>query len=57
MLCEAQESSPSNLRVVEAIDKVLKILQTTDLFAHHIHQVKEEDPLTNDYVEGLCDVS
>ena len=34
----------------------MEILQTTELFAPHIHQVKEEDPLTNDYVEGLCDV-
>lgn len=57
MLYDAQENSPSNLRVVEAINKVLEILQTTELFAPHIHQVKEEDPLTNDYVEGLCDVS
>ncbi|XP_067933897.1 high affinity cAMP-specific and IBMX-insensitive 3',5'-cyclic phosphodiesterase 8A-like isoform X2 [Watersipora subatra] len=55
MLNDAQNSSPSNLRVVEAIDKVLEILQTTELFAPHIHQVKEEDSLAHDYVEGLCD--
>lgn len=57
MLYDAQSSSPSNLRVVHAIDKVLDILQTTELFAPHMHEVTEEDPLTNDYVGGLCDVS
>lgn len=41
----------------QVLERVLEILQTTELFAPHIHQVKEEDPLTNDYVEGLCDVS
>ena len=54
MLYEAQANPTVN--VVGAIDKVLEILQTTELFVPQVHQVKEEDPLTNDYVGGLCDV-
>lgn len=56
MLNDAQASSQNN-NVGQVLEKVLEILQTSDLFAPHIHQVKEEDPLTNDYVGGLCDVS
>lgn len=55
MLHEAQASS-STVSVVHVLDKVIDILKSTELFDPQIRQVKEEDPLTNDYVEGLCDV-
>jgi len=57
MLYEAQTSSGTGNIVHSALEKVLDILQSTELFSPHIHQVKEEDPLTSDYVDGLCDVS
>lgn len=60
MLYEAQIDAQVNAKqnVVKAtIDNVLEILQTTELFVPQVQTVKEEDPLTNDYVGGLCDVS
>lgn len=54
MLHDAQVNPSVN--ILQAIDRVLEILQTTELFVPPVHQVKEEDPLTNDYVGGLCDV-
>jgi len=43
--------------VVQALDKVLEILQSPELFSPHIQQVREEDPVASDLVGGLCDVS
>lgn len=47
----------STVNVARVIDNVLEILQTTELFVPQVQTVREEDPLTNDYVGGLCDVS
>jgi len=57
MIAEARDNAV-NPAVAVALDKVVEMLQSTDIFAPHIQQVKEEDdPLTNDLVGGLCDVS
>ncbi|XP_013396005.1 high affinity cAMP-specific and IBMX-insensitive 3',5'-cyclic phosphodiesterase 8B isoform X1 [Lingula anatina] len=49
----AQENSP--LTVVQALDKVLEILRTTELYSPHLtsQQVREEDQMTSDLVGGL----
>ncbi|XP_035251771.1 high affinity cAMP-specific and IBMX-insensitive 3',5'-cyclic phosphodiesterase 8A-like isoform X3 [Anguilla anguilla] len=46
----AQESSP--MPVSEALDRVLEILRTTELYSPQLG-TKEEDPHTNDLVGGL----
>uniref|UniRef100_A0A672SB55 Phosphodiesterase n=1 Tax=Sinocyclocheilus grahami TaxID=75366 RepID=A0A672SB55_SINGR len=46
----AQESSP--MPVAEALDRVLEILRTTELYSPQFG-TKEEDPHTNDLVGGL----
>ncbi|XP_056268776.1 high affinity cAMP-specific and IBMX-insensitive 3',5'-cyclic phosphodiesterase 8A isoform X2 [Pseudoliparis swirei] len=46
----AQESSP--LPVAEALDRVLEILRTTELYSPQL-DTKDEDPHTNDLVGGL----
>ncbi|KTG31745.1 hypothetical protein cypCar_00035763, partial [Cyprinus carpio] len=46
----AQESSP--MPVAEALDRVLEILRTTELYSPQLG-TKEEDPHTNDLVGGL----
>lgn len=53
----AQENSP--LTVVQALDKVLEILRTTELYSPHLstQQVREEDQMTSDLVGGLMSVS
>ncbi|KAI2647819.1 High affinity cAMP-specific and IBMX-insensitive 3',5'-cyclic phosphodiesterase 8A [Labeo rohita] len=50
----AQESSP--MPVAEALDRVLEILRTTELYSPQLG-TKEEDPHTNDLVGGLMTVS
>lgn len=57
MIYDAQAWSGPNVNVMQALDKALDILRASELYAPHILQVKEEDPLTHDYVGGLCDVS
>ncbi|XP_070543664.1 high affinity cAMP-specific and IBMX-insensitive 3',5'-cyclic phosphodiesterase 8B-like isoform X3 [Ptychodera flava] len=49
----AQENSP--ITVVQALDRVLEILRTTELYSPQLNplQVKEEDQITSDYVGGL----
>ncbi|XP_077989620.1 high affinity cAMP-specific and IBMX-insensitive 3',5'-cyclic phosphodiesterase 8B-like isoform X2 [Glandiceps talaboti] len=49
----AQENSP--ITVVQALDRVLEILRTTELYSPQLNpqQVKEEDQVTSDYVGGL----
>ena len=49
----AQESSP--MPVAEALDRVLEILRTTELYSPQLG-TKEEDPHTNDLVGGLMTV-
>ncbi|CAL9682314.1 unnamed protein product [Knipowitschia caucasica] len=46
----AQESSP--VTVAEALERVLEILRTTELYSPQLAS-KEDDPHTNDLVEGL----
>ncbi|KAJ3593682.1 hypothetical protein NHX12_006016, partial [Muraenolepis orangiensis] len=46
----AQESSP--MPVAEALDRVLEILRTTELYSPQL-ATKDEDPHTNDLVGGL----
>lgn len=50
----AQESSP--MPVAEALDRVLEILRTTELYSPQLG-TKDEDPHTNDLVGGLMTVS
>uniref|UniRef100_A0A8C9WZ52 Phosphodiesterase n=1 Tax=Sander lucioperca TaxID=283035 RepID=A0A8C9WZ52_SANLU len=50
----AQESSP--MPVAEALDRVLEILRTTELYSPQFG-TKDEDPHTNDLVGGLMTVS
>ncbi|CAH1797930.1 unnamed protein product [Owenia fusiformis] len=49
----AQENSP--MMVSQALDKVLEILRTSELYSPHLQtqQVREEDQMTSDYVGGL----
>ncbi|XP_072051313.1 high affinity cAMP-specific and IBMX-insensitive 3',5'-cyclic phosphodiesterase 8B-like [Amphiura filiformis] len=47
----AQENSP--LTVVQALDRVLEILRSSELYNPQNTQVKEEDQMTNDLVGGL----
>ena len=49
----AQESSP--VVVAEALDRVLEILRTTELYSPQLGS-KEDDPHTNDLVGGLMSV-
>lgn len=49
----AQESSP--VTVAEALDRVLEILRTTELYSPQL-AAKEDDPHTNDLVGGLMNV-
>uniref|UniRef100_A0A672HL94 Phosphodiesterase n=1 Tax=Salarias fasciatus TaxID=181472 RepID=A0A672HL94_SALFA len=49
----AQESSP--VTVAEALDRVLEILRTTELYSPQLAS-KEDDPHTNDLVGGLMSV-
>lgn len=50
----AQENSP--VTVAEALDRVLEILRTTELYSPQLAS-KEDDPHTNDLVGGLMSVS
>lgn len=50
----AQESSP--VTVAEALERVLEILRTTELYSPQLAS-KEDDPHTNDLVGGLMSVS
>lgn len=50
----AQESSP--VPVTEALDRVLEILRTTELYSPQFG-VKDDDPHANDLVGGLMSVS
>uniref|UniRef100_A0A8B9Z5X7 Phosphodiesterase n=1 Tax=Buteo japonicus TaxID=224669 RepID=A0A8B9Z5X7_9AVES len=50
----AQENSP--ITVAEALDRVLEILRTTELYSPQLG-TKDEDPHTNDLVGGLMTVS
>lgn len=50
----AQESSP--VTVAEALDRVLEILRTTELYSPQLAS-KEDDPHTNDLVGGLMNVT
>uniref|UniRef100_A0A672PHU0 Phosphodiesterase n=2 Tax=Sinocyclocheilus TaxID=75365 RepID=A0A672PHU0_SINGR len=50
----AQESSP--VTVAEALDRVLEILRTTELYSPQLAS-KEDDPHTNDLVGGLMSVN
>ncbi|CAG5118718.1 unnamed protein product, partial [Candidula unifasciata] len=49
----AQENSP--LTVAQALDKVLEILQTSELYSPFQHQEirTDDDPMATDFVEGL----
>lgn len=49
----AQESSP--VTVAEALDRVLEILRTTELYSPQLAS-KEDDPHTSDLVGGLMSV-
>lgn len=49
----AQENSP--VTVAEALDRVLEILRTTELYSPQLAS-KEDDPHTNDLVGGLMNV-
>lgn len=49
----AQESSP--VTVAEALDRVLEILRTTELYSPQLAS-KDDDPHTNDLVGGLMSV-
>jgi hypothetical protein len=52
----AQESSP--ITVVQALDKVLEILRTSELYSPYFaQQMKDNDPMTSDLVSGLVSVS
>uniref|UniRef100_A0A3B3US57 Phosphodiesterase n=1 Tax=Poecilia latipinna TaxID=48699 RepID=A0A3B3US57_9TELE len=51
---QAQESSP--MPVAEALDRVLEILRTTELYSPQLG-TKDEDPHTSDLVGGLMTVS
>lgn len=52
----AQENSP--ITVVQALDKVLDILRTSELYSPYFtQQMKEEDQMTSDLVGGLMSVS
>lgn len=50
----AQENSP--ITVAEALDRVLEILRTTELYSPQLG-TKDEDPHTSDLVGGLMTVS
>ncbi|KAK3097852.1 hypothetical protein FSP39_013823 [Pinctada imbricata] len=47
----AQESSP--ITVVQALDKVLEILRTSELYSPYFQTMREDDPMTTDLVGGL----
>ncbi|XP_046643616.1 high affinity cAMP-specific and IBMX-insensitive 3',5'-cyclic phosphodiesterase 8A-like isoform X1 [Daphnia pulicaria] len=53
IITAAQESSPNYIS--QALDKVLDILRSTELFAPHVAEVKgrNEDPVTTDLVGAL----
>ncbi|PVD20218.1 hypothetical protein C0Q70_20714 [Pomacea canaliculata] len=53
MINVAQESSPAT--VVQALDKVLEILRTSELYAPHLPPQlgRDDDPMTSDLVGGL----
>jgi len=52
----AQENSP--ITVVQALDKVLEILRTSELYSPYFaQQMQGEDPMTSDLVGGLVSVS
>ncbi len=51
MINTAQENSP--MSVVQALDRVLEILRSTELYAPYL----KADEMTNDYVGGLMTVS
>lgn len=52
----AQENSP--ITVVQALDKVLEILRTSQLYSpHFVQPMKEGDTMTSDLVGGLVSVS
>lgn len=50
----AQENSP--MPVTEALDRVLEILRTTELYSPQFG-AKDDDPHANDLVGGLMSVS
>lgn len=52
----AQENSP--LTVSQALDKVLEILQTSELYSPFQYQEirTDDDPMASDFVEGLMSV-
>lgn len=52
----AQENSP--LTVAQALDKVLEILQSSELYSPFQHQEirHDDDPMASDFVEGLMSV-
>nr|XP_054113187.1 high affinity cAMP-specific and IBMX-insensitive 3',5'-cyclic phosphodiesterase 8A isoform X4 [Callithrix jacchus] len=50
MINTVRESSP--MAVTEALDRVLEILRTTELYARQL-RVKDDDPHASDLVEGL----
>ena len=54
MINTVRESSP--MAVTEALDRVLEILRTTELYSRRL-RVKDDDPHASDLVEGLMSVS
>ncbi|KAL5004048.1 hypothetical protein ScPMuIL_017504, partial [Solemya velum] len=55
IISAAQENSP--LTVVQALDKVLEILQTSELYSPYFGQpIKDDDPITSDLVGGLVSI-
>ena len=50
----AQENSP--ITVVQALDKVLEILRTSELYSPYFAQEIRDDDMTSDYLGGLVSV-
>jgi high affinity cAMP-specific and IBMX-insensitive 3',5'-cyclic phosphodiesterase 8 len=57
IISQAQESSPNYIS--QALDKVLDILRSNELFAPHVTEMRgrNDDPVTNDLVGALLLVS
>jgi len=55
MICNIRDDSPNN--VAAALDSVLEVLRSSELYAPHLLQHFRDDKVVNDLVEGLMTVS
>lgn len=55
MIGKVQAASPTN--IVEALDSILEVLRSSELYAPYFTQQVRQDKMTSDLVDGLMTVS